>query len=152
MDINKIYNELTNVNGFTIDGAYLYEMPVALSEVKVGDIISTRGSTPYTVVKEVTESGSFKCVMPTNGVVSEILPEKNMFGFNFVTKVFNPFGNMVKPSKSNPFGDMNSLMPLMLMDKDSDNNDFFKIYMMMNMMQGNNENFNPMMMMLAMRD
>lgn len=142
-------NELTNVAGFTMDNLPLYQMPVALDAVKVGDIIAMRDSGQYVVVKEILND-SFKCVIPASGVITEILPEKNIFNFNFVVKVFNPFENMVKPSADAPFGDMNSLMPLMLMSETSDGDDFFKMFAMMNMMQGSDTSFNPMMLMMMM--
>jgi hypothetical protein len=144
-------NELTNVAGFTMDGFPLYQMPVALDAVKVGDVITMRDSNQYVVVKDILE-GSFKCVIPASGVVTEILPEKNIFNFNFVVKVFNPFENMMKPTADAPFGDMSNLMPFMLMSEDKDNNDFFKMFAMMNMMQGKAEGFNPMMLMMLMKD
>ena len=151
-DIDK--NELVNVSNFTFDESMLYQMPVAIDAVKKGDVITTKDHLGYVVVKEVTEEGTFKCVMPATGVVTEILPEKNIFGFNFVTKVINPFGEMIKPSADNPFGDMSSIMPLMMLmgDEKSGDNDFFKTMLMMNMMGGKTNEINPMMMMLAMRD
>ena len=142
-------NELTNVAGFTMDSLPLYQMPVALDAVKVGDVIVMRDSCQYVVVKEVLND-SFKCVIPASGVITEILPEKNIFNFNFVVKVFNPFENMVKPSADAPFGDMTSLMPFMLMSENSDGDDFFKMFAMMNMMQSSDTPFNPMMLMMMM--
>ena len=142
-------NELTNVAGFTMDSFPLYQMPVALDSVRVGDVIAMRDSNQYVVVKDVLND-SFKCVIPASGVVTEILPEKNIFNFNFVVKVFNPFENMVKPSAEAPFGDMASLMPLMFMSENNDEDDFFKMFAMMNMMQGSDTPFNPMMLMMMM--
>lgn len=69
-----------------------------------------------------------------------VVPVKNLFNFNFVTKVapLVNFGNM-KPSTDQPFG---NIMPMLMMSKFLDNkskdNDPMTMFMMMNMTNGAN--------------
>ena len=105
-------------------GKYLFKMPVAVDQIKAGDVI-VHNRTPVFV--KSTKSGQIEAVDIYTGSVQVIIPTKNMFNFNFVTKVVslvdftgatasaeNPFGNML------PFMLMsegnNDLLPLMLMN------------------------------------
>ena len=80
-----------------------------------------------------------------------IIPTKNMFGFNFMTKVVNLFDNfMSTPNSNNPFGNM---LPFLMM---GDNKNFDPMMMMFMTGQNNfnvNDMFsNPMMMYFMMKD
>ena len=87
-----------------------------------------------------------------------ILPSKNAFGFNYVTKIVNfaenMFGGFSTPNSDNPFGNM---LPLMMMSQsDSGNdNDVFKMMMLSQMMSASNSETkmdmsNPLMLMALM--
>lgn len=144
---DKEAKNLVNVTDFIVDGFedFLYVIPSAIKDVKVGDIVYHNGL--YHIVTEVM-NGSFKVVSPYSREVSEIMPEHNMFGFNFISKVVsligdNPFGNF---SNDNPFGNM---LPFLFLSEDKNNsNDMIKMMMLMNMNGVDNSQFNPIMLML----
>lgn len=106
---------------------FMFKMPVALKAVAVGDII-IHNRTPM-FITDVTDA-SFKVVDVREGSKKEIIPTKNMFGFNFVTKVVSMI-DFSSASADSPFG---NLMPLMMMQN-----------------MGNGDDMNPMAMMFAMQ-
>ena len=122
----------------------LYKMPVAVKDVKKGDIIvnSAVGNNCYLLVQDIAENG-IVVIDPMDKTVKTIVPETNLFNFAFYVKVMCPFNmESMGVDESNPFG---NLMPFMFMSKDKDN-DMFK-YMMLMQMCGQKE-FNPMMFMM----
>ena len=115
-DVKK--NELTDVTPFVFDMDFVFEMPMAVKDIKEGDIINHKGV--YVVIKTAYEDGSFAAVDPIAAQEITILPVKNVFGFNYVSKVVNLFEN-VKPDAENPFGNINSMLPFMMMSDNGDN-------------------------------
>ena len=125
-------------------GVPLYKMPVAVKDVKKGDIIvnSAIGNNCYLLVQDIAENG-IVVIDPMDKTVKTIVPETNLFNFAFYVKVMCPFNmESMGVDESNPFG---NLMPFMFMSKDKDN-DMFK-YMILMQMCGQKE-FNPMMFMM----
>ena len=140
--------EAMDVTGMTFDFECFYRMPVAHDDVQIGDYIYHR-SVPVRVV-DATERGSFVCVSLFTHEEVTVVPIKNMFGFNFFTKLVN-FGEGLFGAntidKSNPFG---SMLPLFLMSKGGKNDN---LMMAMMMSQGNLDfKSNPFMMMALMGD
>lgn len=138
--------EAMDVTGMTFDFECFYKMPVAQDDVQIGDYIYHR-NVPVRVV-DATERGSFVCVSLFSHEEVTVVPVKNMFGFNFFTKLVN-FGEGLFGAntidKSNPFG---SMLPLFLMSKGGKNDN---LMMAMMMSQGNFDfKSNPLMMMALM--
>lgn len=139
---------------FTFDTKkFLFKMPVAIAAVAVGDVIMHRGF-PMFVKSVEDEDGRIIVIDIAEGEEKYILPTRNMFGFDFVTKVVS-FIDMKNSGAcaDNPFGNMLPLMFLMKDDKDLDP-------MMLLMMNGgqiggmNMDAFakNPLMMYMMMKD
>lgn len=135
------YNAATgatvDVTGFTFDfQKMIYKMPVAIKDLRAGDMVLHRGKPMY--VQSVEEDG-IHCIDILNSEAKVIVPVTNMFGFNFVTKVVSLMNfNAAQPSAENPFG---NLMPFMMMSSvmgDDSDNDFSKMMMMSMMMGGSN--------------
>ena len=145
--------EITDCTPFTFDtGKFLYKMPVAVSAIAVGDVIVHRGHPMF--VKGYEDEEGRICVIDVAAAEEKyILPVKNMFGFNFVTKIVSLLDMKNNgASAETPFGNM--LPFLMLMnDKDLDP-------MMLLMMSGgqigslemNTFTKNPLMMYMMMKD
>lgn len=141
---------------------FLYLMPVAIKDVKAGDVV-IHNRVPMFVVE--VHTSTLKVIDIREGAEKEIYLTKSPFGFNFATKVislFNmtgsanenmPFGNML-PLMLMGDGKMDNLLPLMLMSgqngfgnfasnpmmlyfmmKDSKDSDMLPLMMMMNMNQ-----------------
>lgn len=146
-DVNT--GNVIDVDPFNMDGSqFMYKMPVALSQVNKGDMIIHNCKPVYVTGKD--ESGKLVVVDIFDGEEKMILPTKNMFGFNFATKVVSlmDMAGMGKPDAENPFGNM-WMLALMGDGKDFDMKDF----MMLNMMNGNaGVQMNPMMMLMLMGD
>ena len=136
---NAENGEIIDVDILNFDGAkFLYKVPVAISDIKIGDVV-IHNRKPMFVIKNDDAPSSFKCVDVVNGEKVDIIPTKNMFGFNFMTKVvslFNSIGDTA-PSPEAPFGNM---LPFFMMNGDMDP------MMMMFMMK--DTKMDPMMMML----
>ena len=131
---------IMDVEIFNFDGSkFMYKMPVAVNAVAVGDIVIHMKKPAY--VMEV-KANSFMVIDAYDGSIKEILPVKNCFGFNYLTKVVSlvDFGNA---NSTNPFGNM---LPFILMG--SDNFDSDDILPLMLFSQSGNTNFmqNPMLM------
>ena len=148
--------EIMDVSEFIIPNMnYFFAMPTAINAIRVNDIILHQDK-PMMCIKG-NEDGSIRAIDFTTQEIKDIMPKKNPFGFNFVTKVVCPFGEnsfMMEgfgADSSNPFGNMLPMM--MLMDGKSgakDNSDM----LMMAMMMGNGGDFtsNPMLMYMMMKD
>ena len=139
-------DEAMDVTGMTFNFDCFYKMPVAQDDVEIGDYVYHL-SDPVKVV-DVTERGSLVCVRLFSHEEVTVVPIKNMFGFNFFTKLVN-FGEGLFGTntidKSNPFG---SMLPLFLMSNGSKNDN---LMMAMMMSQGNFDfKSNPLMMMALM--
>lgn len=106
-------SEMTDVTGmtFNMDNAVM-AMPTSIKKIVENDIIMH--SNAYVVVKEVKEN-SLVVVSPFTSEIKEIIPIKNILGFNFYTKL-TPLFDMsgAKADEDNPFG---SMMPMLLMSQ-----------------------------------
>ena len=141
-------DEAIDVTGMTFNFDCCYKMPVAQDDVEIGDYIYHLND-PVKVI-DVTERGSLVCVRLFSHTEVTVVPIKNMFGFNFFTKLVN-FGEGIFGAntidKSNPFG---SMLPLFLMSKGGKNDN---LMMAMMMSQGNLDfKSNPFMLMALMGD
>lgn len=139
---------LTKVNDFIIDGMdkFIYVMPVAINNIKKGDIILHHDVPMF--VRTVLDN-SLTVISPTSAEVKQIIPEKNIFGFNFVSKIVDITNGALfnNANKDNPFG---NLLPFMLMsDDDSSMKDILPFMFMQN---NNYGNMNPMMLAFMMKD
>lgn len=143
---DKSTGDLMDVDVFNFDGSnFLFKMPVAIKDIVVGDVVIHARKPMFVVSK--TEAGDLVAIDPVAGEKKTIMPSKNMFGFNFATKVVSLFDNLMgqTPTSENPFG---SLWMLMLMDGKSDMKDMLIPMMLMNQANGSTNAFNPMMLML----
>lgn len=147
---NILDNTLTDVTEMLFEdmGDMIFQMPCAFGEVKRGDIIKHQNE--YAVITAI-KTNSFDAVLPFKHEKVEILPSRNMFGFNYVTKVVNLFENMnlfggSTPSAENPFG---NIMPMMMMSQIMSDGEgdgmfgggMFKMMMMSQMMGGGQNMF-----------
>lgn len=137
--------EIIDVDVFNFDGGkYMFKMPVAIKDVKVGDVI-IHNRTPMFVVGFAEGTGDLIAVDIRAGEKKTIMPIRNMFHFDFVTKIVSLFDmtGMAQPSADMPFGNM---LPLMLMSDDNKDMDMKDILMMSMLANGSNMgNMNPMM-------
>lgn len=151
---NPATKEIINVDILNIadGGKYMYKIPVPIQDVKAGDIV-VHNRVPM-FVTEVPGDGNFTVVDVRAGESKTIIPARNMFGFNFMTKVVNLFGNIMgTPSADQPFGNM--LPFLMLGNGDNSNSNDAMLMLMLTQNQnltGCNLFGNPMMMYFLMKD
>lgn len=144
-------NSIMDVTGFTFDGLPIYQMPVAIKDLKSGDIVLHNDS--YMIVVE-SKKDSFVVIDIANGEDKVVRPFKNVFGFNYMTKVVDLFkmmspsqDNAMIPSENNPFGN-----PLMLFAMSGQKVDDDLAMMAMMSMNGNGMNFNAMLPFMLLKD
>lgn len=144
-------NSIMDVTGFTFDGLPIYQMPVAIKDLKSGDIVLHNDS--YMIVVE-SKKDSFVVIDIANGEDKVVRPFKNVFGFNYMTKVVDLFkmmppsqDNAMTPSENNPFGN-----PLMLFAMSGQKMDSDLLMMAMMGMNGNGTNFNMMLPFMLLKD
>ena len=139
-----------DVTGMTIDMPAAYMIPVAKSEVEEGDFI-LHNNTWVRVIK-VDESKIEVEKILEKEVVS-IVPTKNLFGFDYYTKLvsFGLEGLINSADENNPFG---NFIPFLLMGDNSDLDDILPLMLMMNSKNGApSMNFNnPLMLYILMGD
>ena len=137
-------NDYINVTDFLIgNDNYCYMMPATEEQVNIGDFIYNNNG--WCRVIDAKERTITVEKITTHEVV-EILPTKNIFGFNFYTKLFIPF-NIGSPNKDNPFGNM---LPFLIMS-DNNNSDLALMMMLMNNQNGFTFDYsNPMAMYMMM--
>lgn len=141
---NPKTGDVMDVDILNFDGKYLYKMPVALKDVKSGDVV-IHNRKPMFVSK--VEGGKILAIDPAAGEEKVIMLTKNMFGFDFATKVINLFEGFTGGASADaPFGNM---FPLMML-ADNKNNDMLSLMFMMN--GGKMDMSNPMMMYFLMKD
>lgn len=137
--------EIIDVDVFNFDGGkYMFKLPVAIKDVKVGDVI-IHNRTPMFVVGFAENTGDLIAVDIRAGEKKTIMPMRNMFHFDFVTKIVSLFdmNGMTQPSSDMPFGNM---LPLMMMSDDNKDMDMKDILMMSMLANGSNmSNMNPML-------
>lgn len=147
---NPESKEIIDVDIFNFDGGkFLYKMPVAIKDVKVGDIVIHNRKAMFVI--EVAET-SMTAIDPQAGEEKKILLTKSPFGFNFATKVVSLF-NMTSdaPTPDAPFGNM---LPFLMMSENSGEFDMNTMLMlsMMGGQSGMDFSKNPMMMYFLMKD
>ena len=124
-------------------GDFLYKMPVAIKDIKAGDVV-IHNRVPMFVVE--THESTLKVIDIREGSEKEIYLTKSPFGFNFATKVVSLMDMTGgKADESNPFGNM---LPFMLMGENKD----FDPMMLMLLNGGKMDMSNPMMMYFLMKD
>ena len=134
----------------------LLEMPVAKSSIQIGDFIFHAGAGWVRVIDFDDEMNYFiEAEDPSNHEIIKILPTRNMFGFDFYTKLIVPFdmgATFGGASASNPFGMLPMLM--MMSDKNKSGSGDNSMLMAMMMMQNGGMDFasNPMMLYALMGD
>ena len=143
---NSNNGEIVDVDIMNFNGSnFMYKVPVALNQVKVGDVV-IHNRKPMFVIG--IDNNKFTAVDVMVGEEKTVLPTKNMFGFNFITKVisFMDFNGENKPSENNPFG--NAWMFMLNSDENMSTEDMLALMMMTS--SNGNFNFmnNPMLMML----
>lgn len=127
----------------------LLEMPVAKNDIQIGDFIFHVGVGWVRVIDFDDEMNYFiEAEDPSNHEIIKILPTRNMFGFDFYTKLIVPFdmgATFGGASASNPFGMLPMLM--MMSDKNKSGSGDNSMLMAMMMMQNGTMDFtsNPMM-------
>lgn len=123
-DSYVVYNKdltFTNVDNLVMD-IPVFVMPVSLSEIKSGDVIVHYGTGTtafFVIVDEINE----KAIIVSDPYTKErktLIPEKSIFGFDFVAKVMTPT-TMFAANQTNPFGNM---LPFMLIGEDTSKDNF----------------------------
>lgn len=142
------------MDGLLDIGNCAYVMPVAAKTVKKGDFIRHCGGWVRVLsIEEDTIEGE----NVNTRTIIKIRPTKNMFGFNFYSKLIT-FDIMNGTSEDNPFGNilpmlllggnnskMSDILPFMMMtNKDFDMNNPMMMYFLMNK-NGSNSNTDLMM-------
>lgn len=144
---NKATQEMMDVAIVNFEGQnMMFKMPVALQNIQLGDIVMHNGN-PVCVTGFSDNPDVIKLIAVDVRAGEEkiVLPLKNMFGFNFVTKVvslMDMMGGNMAPTPDMPFGNM---MPLIFMM--GDNNDMNPMMAMAlgGMMNNGSGAMNPMM-------
>jgi FtsZ-interacting cell division protein YlmF len=160
MAYDKNTSTFIDVNEIVFDFGMYYIMPVAAAEVKEGDFINHTGTWEGWMRVEKTEFGIIHGINIFTQEVKIVHPKKNIFGFDFVSKLLNPMEMMfggIGPNSDNPFG---NILPLMLFaDADKKDDKTMRemlplMFMMQNQNGGFNFNFaeNPLMMYFMMKD
>ena len=155
--------EWVDVTDMLIDvGNICYMMPVAKNSIKEGDFILHKGK--WARVSCIVEEEDFIYVEKINEQeVVQILPTKNMFGFDYYTKLMCPIESFegaegFGATTDNPFGMLpfimamkdgkkDNLLPLMMMSGKMDMSN----PMMLMMLSGDNPNLGLMMAMMTMK-
>ena len=107
-------------------GDFLYMMPVAIKDIKSGDVV-IHNRVPMFVVE--VHASTLKVIDIREGAEKEIYLTKSPFGFNFATKVISLIdmtGNQA--NADNPFG---NFLPFMLMGDGKMDNDMLPMMMLM---------------------
>ena len=106
-------NELIEVDGLVLDSkkSMCYIMPVAKDDVAIGDFIYHNDS--WTKVLGLTEDGYLRAEKINVKEVINIIPTKNVFGFDFYSKLVPLFGDFgFDVNEKNVFGNLPMLMAL----------------------------------------
>ena len=130
---------------FDRDIALFYAVPVAKDNLATGDFIFHNGG--WVRVIDFDEALRPVVETPKTKTVNTILPTRNMFGFDFYTKLISPFEDMMDcASADKPFG---NILPFILL-QDSDSADFLPMLLLSQ--GGKFDTSNPMMLYLLMKD
>ena len=145
---NPDSKEIINVDVFNIadGGKYMYKMPVAIADVKIGDIVIHNRVPMF--VTAINENGTFEVIDVRAGEAKTVIPTRSPFGFNFMTKVVSLFGAFTDaPTADQPFGNM---LPFLMMNDNKDIDPMVMLFMMNQ--SGSNMLSNPMMVYFLMKD
>ena len=127
-----------DVDILNFDAKYLYKMPVAIKDVKPGDVV-IHNRKPMFVVN--IDGSKLDVIDPAAGEEKIVLLTKSMFGFDFVTKVVNFLGNIsAGASEDAPFG---NILPFMLLADGNKSEDMLPLVFAMS--GGKFDMSNPMM-------
>lgn len=143
---DKANDSIVDVSPLTFgDGKYFYKMPVAIKDIKVGDVIIHEKRPMF--VGMICKDGDLSVVDIMSAERKVIMPVKNIFNFNYYTRVVSLMdmgGEAVQPSEDNPFG--NPMMFALLADEGNfDKLDPMMMLALMGGMGGNMKDMNPMM-------
>lgn len=144
---NKKDDEWIDVSPMVFDRdiALFYAMPVAKDNLATGDFIFHNGG--WVRVIDFDEALRPVVETPKTKTVNTILPTRNMFGFDFYTKLISPFGDIMDcASADKPFG---NILPFMLL-QDGDSADFLPMLLLSQ--GGEFDTSNPMMLYFLMKD
>lgn len=122
----------------------MFAMPVALSQLAQGDVIVHNEKDNFVVVQDVGHD-YITAIEPARNEIINIVPQKSLFGFDFVTKIVAPTTLVQTANKDNPFGNM---LPFMLMGDNMDSD----ALMMMAMCGGQNMQMQQFLPFLMMKD
>lgn len=129
---------IIDVDILNFDAKYLYKMPVAIKDVSESDVI-IHNRKPMFVSK--VEGSKILAIDPAAGEEKVVILTRNMFGFDFVVKVVNLFGNLSATANADsPFG---NVLPLMLLADEDKSDNMLPLILAMN--GGNFDMSNPMM-------
>lgn len=146
---NKDSRQIIDVDILNFDGSrFMFKMPAAIKDIKVGDIV-VHNRVPM-FITEIDDCGKLFAVDVRAGEEKCIIPTRNMFGFDFVTKIVSLFDAIGgAPSPDQPFGNM---LPLLVAGSDNASNiDPLMIMMMTQGVQGVDAS-NPWMLYTLMKD
>ena len=146
---NKDSRQIIDVDILNFDGSrFMFKMPVAIKDIQIGDIV-VHNRVPM-FITEIDDCGKLFAVDVRAGEEKCIIPTRNMFGFDFVTKIVSLFDAIGgAPSPDQPFGNM---LPLLIAGSDNANNiDPLMIMMMTQGVQGVDAS-NPWMLYAMMKD
>lgn len=138
-------NQIMDVDILNFEGMnkFMYKMPVALNDIKVGDVI-VHAKHPVFVRSTDMKENRLYVLDIYDGEEKIIVPTVSPFGFNFVTKVVSLFNFTGSADASNPFGNM---LPFLLMNDSKSCDSSTSMALAMAMMNGNADmTKNPMMM------
>lgn len=137
-------NELIDVTDMLIDNIPLMVMPTSPESLSEGDFIHYTGV--WMQVREVDIDGTITAYRLYDRTIQKVLPTKNIFGFNYYTKLIT-FNFSEGADSDNPFG---NLLPLMIFSEGGTNSDNLLPLMLMS----NNTSFdfksNPMLLYMMM--
>lgn len=131
-----------DVLNFDSMNRYMYRVPVAIKDIAVGDVLIHNGRPVF--VSEITEQAKIVAIDVIDGEEKIVMPLRNMFGFNYATKVVSLMDMCGAPCADQPFGNMWMLAL-------ADNKDFDPMMLML-MNGGKMDMSNPMMMYMLMKD
>lgn len=128
-------HDMTDVSDFILDfdaRKFLYKMPVAISDIKIGDIILHNGKPAF--VTEEPVGNEIVIMYPIAKEIKHIMAPRNVFGFNYITKVVDFTNGMfaagANATSDSPFG--NNLLPLIIMSENGNMDSMLPLFMMAN--------------------
>ena len=138
---NSKTEEVFNVDIINFDASrVIYKMPVALDNIKPGDILMHSARPVF--VRKINDNGTVSVVNYANSTVVDILPIKSPFGFNFFTKICSLVDlNTVSADADNPFG---NILPFLLFSDEKEDFDPM-MFLLFNKDNINFEENNPLM-------